>query len=455
MKKSVTLSRKEQIRVKVLNEVMIGRLTGQEAAELLGLSLRHVWRLMARYRERGAAALAHGNRGRASPRRLSPSVAARIVELASEEYRDYNDVHFSEELSERHQIYVSRSTVRRLRRRAGLGTPRKRRAPKHRRRRQRYPQEGMLLQVDGSRHDWLEGRGPWLTLVAAIDDATNEVPWALFRPTEDATGYALLLHHISQTHGLPLALYADRHTIFQSPKEASLEEQLEGVEPRSHLGHLVHNLDVRLIGARSPQAKGRVERLFGTLQDRLVKVLRRANAASLDEANAVLKRFLPRFNKRFMRPASEPGSAFRPPLSQAEANEQICFTYWRTVNKDHTISLFGHLLALPPRAVHPNLARRRVQLRHRMDGRLALFYQGHQLTRFQPASLGPPRLDEFTPAAMHLAHPPPPSSDSLSAATPQDPPSDNEPARKPPANHPWRQGVNRRLLAKKQKEQHG
>lgn len=187
----------------------------------------------------------------------------------------------------------------------------------------------MLLQVDGSKHDWLGG--PWLTLHAAIDDATNEVPWALFRQEEDATGYALLLHHISQTHGLPLALYADRHTIFQSPKEATLKEQLEGLEPRSQLGRLLDSLDIRLIGAWSPQAKGRVERLFQTFQVRLVKELRRAGAGSLCEANTVLKRYLPHFNKRFIKAPTQPGSAYRPPLTLTEANARICFSYWRTV----------------------------------------------------------------------------------------------------------------------------
>lgn len=113
----------------------------------------------------------------------------------------------------------------------------------------------MLLQVDGSKHDWLEGRGPWLTLRATIDDATNEVPWALFRAEEDATDYMLLLHHISQTHGLPLALYADRHSIFQSPKEATITEQLAGLEPKFHLGRMFERVDIQLIATRSPQTK--------------------------------------------------------------------------------------------------------------------------------------------------------------------------------------------------------
>jgi transposase len=254
MNKRVTLNSKEQKRLIVLNEVLAGRLTGEGAAELLGLSVRQTRRLLARYRREGAAALAHGNRGREPANKLDKEVETAIVDLARESYADYNNCHFSEELAERHDIVVSDSTVRRVRRAHGLSSPRKRRAARHRQRRQRYRQAGMLLQVDGSQHDWLEGRGPWLTLHAAIDDATNEVPWAVFREEEDATGYALLLHHISQTHGMPLALYADRHTIFQSPREATVAEQLAGVEPRTHLGRLLERLDIALIAARSPQA---------------------------------------------------------------------------------------------------------------------------------------------------------------------------------------------------------
>jgi transposase len=450
MKEKVTLNVKEQKRLLVLNEILAGRMTGQEAADVLGLSLRHTRRLIAAYRQEGAAVLAHGNRGKRSPSRTLEAVEEEIVVLAKGLYHDYNNSHFAEELEERYGITVSSSTVRRIRQRHTLPSPRKRRVPRHRRRRERYPQVGMLLQVDGSQHDWLEGRGPWLTLHAAIDDATNEVPWAVFRETEDATGYALLVHHISQTHGLPLALYADRHTIFQNPKQATIEEQLAGLEPRSHLGRLLQSLDIQLIGARSPQAKGRVERLFGTLQDRLVKELRRTGADSLVEANAVLRKYLPRFNKRFTKPPAQPGSAYRPKLSRAEANAQICFTYWRSVTNDHTISLFGHVLNLPDLPVRLNLARRRIQLRHRMDGRLAVVYNGQVLGLLQPAQLGPPRLEQFEPAAKHLANPLPP------VQIPSPPPSNgamlaSQKPRKPDKNHPWRRYGQLQSIDKKTK----
>ncbi|HET6446320.1 MAG TPA: ISNCY family transposase [candidate division Zixibacteria bacterium] len=314
MKIEVTLNSKEQKRLPVMNEVVAGRMTAQQAADMLGITLRHTRRILARYRLEGAAALAHGNRGRTPVNKLDESVEVEIVRLAQGEYLDYNDSHFAEELDERHGFLVSVPTVRRIRRSHGLSNPRKRRGPRHRRRRQRYPQTGMLLQVDGSKHDWLEGRGPWITLHAAIDDATNEVPWAVFREEEDATGYALLLHHISQTHGLPLALYADRHSIFQSPKRPTLEEQLEGLEPRTHLGRLLNVLDIRLIEARSPQAKGRVERLFGTLQDRLVKELRRAEASTLEEAKCGAGQLPAAFQSSFFE-ASCPAGLGLPPLS--------------------------------------------------------------------------------------------------------------------------------------------
>lgn len=382
-------------------------------------------------------------------------LADEIVRLARDGYRDFNDSHFTEELAERHQIVVSIPTVRRLRREAGLGSPRKRRAPRHRRRRQRYPQAGMLLQVDGSKHDWLEGRGPWLTLHAAIDDATNDVAWAVFREEEDATGYALLVHHISQTHGLPLALYADRHMIFQSPKHLSLEEQLAGLEPRTHLGQMLHRLDIRLIAARSPQAKGRVERLFQTLQDRLVKELRRAGAGHLVEANAVLWAYLPRFNKRFTQPPAQPGSAYRPQLSRAEANERIHFTYWRTVANDHTIAFLGHTLAIPPLPSRVSLAGRRVALHHRMDGRLAIAYQDQVIGLVQPAHLGPPRLEQFEPAEPDAALPTTSHGLSAAASAPTTPvATETTPLRqsKPRPDHPWRRQGQAAIERRKSKQ---
>ena len=170
----------------VLNQVEMGKMIGREAAELLDLSLRHVRKILAAYRKEGAAALAHGNRGRKPQHALDASLEKQVLELAQSTYAGCNNQHFTELLAEREDIILSRSSVRRILLRAGIKSPRKRRAPRHRSRRERYPREGMLLQTDGSRHDWLEGRGPYLSLIGAIDDATGIVPYALFRDEEDA-----------------------------------------------------------------------------------------------------------------------------------------------------------------------------------------------------------------------------------------------------------------------------
>ncbi|MCK4417627.1 MAG: hypothetical protein KAV99_05625 [Candidatus Latescibacteria bacterium] len=196
------MNRKEQRRLMVLNQVEVGKMISREAAELLDLSLRHMRRILAVYRKEGAAALAHGNRGRKPHNALDIGLKEQVLELAQSTYAGCNNQHFTELLAEREGIALSRSSVRRILLKAGIRSPRKRRPPKHRSCRERYPQEGMLLQTDGSHHDWLEGRGPYLTLIGAIDDATGKPPYAIFREQEDAQGYFLLLHQIAAEYGI-------------------------------------------------------------------------------------------------------------------------------------------------------------------------------------------------------------------------------------------------------------
>ena len=290
MKETVTLNSEEQRRLLILNQVERGVVSVADAAELMGVSVRHVQRLRAAYRDEGAAALVHGNRGRAPAHALDPALRQQVLTLAQTTYAGCNHQHMTELVAERDGIQLSRASLRRILLDAGLASPRTRRAPKHRRRRDRYPQEGMLLQLDASRHDWLQGRGPWLTLVGAIDDATNIVPYALFRETEDAHGYFLLLEQIVRTYGRPLAVYRDRHGIFErAPSERdTLAEQLKGTRDPTQFGRLLVELDINSIAAQSPQAKGRIERLWGTLQDRLVVELRLAGATTVAAANEVL-----------------------------------------------------------------------------------------------------------------------------------------------------------------------
>jgi transposase len=265
MERKVTLSTREQQRVFVLNKMEKGELTGKQAAQVMGLSLRQTRRLLAGYREQGVAALSHGNRGRQPFNALSEEVRQKVVHLAATEYSGFNQQHLSELLGERQGICLSRSSVRNILTEAGIKSPRHRRPPKHRSRRERYPQEGMLLQIDASPHDWLEGRGPTLSLIGAIDDATGTVPCAIFREHEDTIGYFKLLKEIVRGDGLPLAIYRDRHSIFEvAPTQLpSLAEQLAGKPPLTQFGRLMEELNIRSIAALSPQAKGRIERLWG------------------------------------------------------------------------------------------------------------------------------------------------------------------------------------------------
>ncbi len=426
------MSIEEQKRLPLVTEVDAGRTTASEAAALLGMSTRQFRRLLAAFRKEGAAGLAHGNRGRASGHKTLAEVCQTAWELAHGEYSDYNDTHFTEKLAEAHGIKLSRSTVRRLRRAIGQGSPRRRRVPHHRKRRERYPQAGMLLQIDGSPHDWLEGRGPHLVLIAAIDDATGQVPHALFREEEDAAGYFELMQEISRSHGLPQAVYSDRHTIFQSPKKATLQQKLAGELPRSQFGRLMDELAVELIEALSPQAKGRVERLFQTLQDRLVKELREANASTREEANQVLSTYLPRFNVHFGVEPAQDASAYRAWPADLRPEEVFCFKHQRTVNNDNTISFDGHRLQIPPSADRPSYARAHVEVQQRLDGSLAICYQGRTLVTYQSAKPGPVRVGEFTPLEQ---------TETVAQNLPEEKPTPAAKSRqpyKPPANHPWR-----------------
>jgi transposase len=439
MKERVTLNKKEQKRLMVLNQIERGVMTAGEAAEVLGLSLRHVRRILAAYRKEGAQALAHGNRGRKPHNALDEILKGQVVKLAQSTYAGCNNQHFTELLAEREGINLPRSSVRLILLRAGIKSPRKRKPPKHRSRRERYPKEGMLLQIDGSRDDWLEGRGSYLTLVGAIDDATGTVPYGLFREQEDAQGYILLLRQIVESHGIPEALYHDGHGIFERSKKEpeSLEEQLEGRRKPTQFGRIMEELGIISITSLSPQAKGRIERLWGTFQDRLKSELRIAGAKTGKEANQVLWDFLPRFNERFAVPAREPGSAYRQIPEDFKPEEIFCFKYQRTVGKDNVVRFGEHRLQIVPTNGRSSYAKAKVEVHERMDGSLAVYYNGQCLLT-KPAPPEAPvlrarNIPRFIPGAGEsLASAPPIANKILK-------PKATRPY-KPAPNHPWRRG---------------
>jgi transposase len=395
MTETFSLTREELRRVEVLARVDSGLLTALDAAKLLELSVRQVRRILAAYRKEGPAALAHGNRGRQPKQTIPVATRQRVVELAKSKYPDYNHQHLSEELLS-DGIAISRNSVRRILDAVGIKSPKKRRRPKHRSRRERYPQEGMLVQIDGSPHDWLEGRGPKLTLHAAIDDATGKLLGGCFRLSEDAAGYLELLRQVVLEYGLPLALYHDRHEIFvHNPKAAesreTLEEQLAGIKEPTQFGRALVELGIRSIRANSPQAKGRVERLFQTLQDRLTKALRAADAETLAEANSLFEGFREGFNARFAVPAADPALAYRQVPEGFQPAEVFCFKYRRTVAHDNTVRFFHQSLQLLADDHRTSFAKLKVEVHERLDGSVGIYHEGRRLA-IAAAPLEPKKL---------------------------------------------------------------
>ncbi len=382
-KDPVTLSQKEQTRLRVISEVAAGRWSVEEAARSLGLSPRHVRRLRKRLAAEGAAAFMHGNRGRPSARRLAEDLRAKVVAFGQGRYTACNDSHLQELLLREEGILLSRATVQRLRRQAGQKPKERRRPPRHRSRRDRRPQEGVLLQVDGSLHCWFGPDRPESSLLGAIDDATGKVVAALFREHEDAQGYLLLLEQILKGQGIPLELYHDRHSIFQdnSPRPWTLAEQLAGRKEPTQFGRALEELGILGIPAHSPEAKGRIERLWRTFQDRLVAELELAGVKDIRAANRFLPGFLRRYNARFAQEAEEPGLAYRPLDPNLDLDRVLSFRYQRLVARDNTVSLDGRLIQIPPGPRRRSYFAAHVWVHSFLDGGLGVRYEDEWLVR--------------------------------------------------------------------------
>ncbi len=426
-----------QHRAFVLDHVVNGGLTIDQAAAILRLSTRQVDRLLIRHAD-GPAALAHGNRGRTPANRLDDGQRARLVELATTTYAGVNHTHLAELLAEREGIVVAPRSLRRILAEASVRPARTRRPPRHRSRRERMACEGQLLQTDGSRHRWFGPERPFATLVGAIDDATSRVTGGTFRAAEDAVGYFTTFAQTAERHGLPVGIYSDRHGIFTADRNRppTLAEQLAGKRSLTQVGRALDEAQVAWIGARSAPAKGRVERLWGILQDRLVVELRLAGITTIDEANAFLPAFLERHNERFAVPAADPAPAWRGWPEGLNSAAVFCFHYPRRVGRDNTISWPSGDLALPRRSNGRSWAGRSVIVQERLDGSLWVDHDGLCVpVRAAPADAGRLRARRLTP----------PSDRDLPAELTELLDVDKSPAPEPPRDvhrprpdHPWR-----------------
>jgi len=391
MKGKIILSSKELHRVRVLQHVLDGRINLKEAAVLLQISYRQVRRLKKRYQEDWAAGLIHGNRGRSVSHAVDPGLAEQVLKLHEQKYRLFNDTHFTEMLAEREGINLSRETVRRILRGAGKKPKRRRRPKKYHGRRPRKDQVGMMMQWDGSPHRWFGPDLPPCCLMSAIDDADGRILAARFVPSETSVAYLQLLNQVLTRHGAPLAVYQDRHTaLMRSDGHWSLEEQLHGRQFPTHVGRALEEFSIQAIPAYSPQAKGRVERLFGILQDRLIAELALEGITEIKEANLWLERvFVPSYNRRFCKKAAKAGSVFRKTTKQ-ERYLKIGFAYEATVANDNCVRLGGLSIDIPPSKGRPSWAKAKVLVRQHLDGSWTVWCRGKKIATHPPTELREP-----------------------------------------------------------------
>lgn len=369
------MSAKERERAVVMRRLAAGEMGQRRAGELLGLQVRQVKNLVRAWRARGDRGLVSGRRGKPSNNRLAAATVSRIEQALRERYSDFGATFAAEKLQEHEGISVSAETVRQIQIRLRLWQPEPRRKKRVFQVRERRSRFGELIQIDGSVHDWLEGRGPRMTLIVFIDDATGRLTGLRFAPAETTRAYAETLREHVLAHGVPLAFYSDRHGIFRiNAKDADSGDGLTA------LNRVTERLGIEQICATTPQAKGRVERANQTLQDRLIKEMRLAGIADMAAAQAFLPGFMARHNKRFAVEPRDPADAHKPwtegiaGLDAALAEHEP-----RTLSKALTFSAGGAVHCIKTREAGIAFRGAKVTVRHYLDGRMDVLFKNRVL----------------------------------------------------------------------------
>ena len=370
----VSMSAKEFSRLDVLMDLEARRVTVRDACGLLRLKRRQVFRLLKDFRQHGAVCLVSKRRGQPGNNRLPASVRDLVMTIIKERYADFGPTLVAEKLLEVHDCRVSRETLRKWMIEEGLWLDRRRRLPSVHQPRNRRERMGELIQIDGSKHWWFENRGPQCTLLAYIDDATSQLMHAAFVPSESTFDYLRETHKYVTAHGRPIAFYSDKHAIFRvSNTEA------ESGDGMTQFGRALHELNIDILCANTPAAKGRVERSFGTLQDRLVKEMRLAGISTIEAANAFLPGFLADHNRRFAKEPISPSDAHRPVPQDMVLEDIFAWKEERTVTRNLTLQDDKVLFLLEPTELTRPLARQRVTVIDYPDGRLAIRHNGVDL----------------------------------------------------------------------------
>lgn len=424
MRSDIRLNNKERFRYEVIERVLNGRFTNRQAAARLKLSIRHVIRLKKEVEKKGQAAMIHKNTGHKPANSVPADLKNLICQLALTDYRGASSKHISELLAEHQDIHISSRTIRRALKEAGIPGFLEHKKTRRFHRRKRRPRQGELVQADASPFAWLEDRGPEMSLHGIVDDATGKTLGLYFSPHEDLNGYMHVLMQMIKNHGVPQSFYADRHTIFLSPKDGklSIDEQLDGkTVALTQFGRMLYDLGIEYIPAGTPQAKGRIERQWGTFQHRLVVEMRLAGINDIDEANAFLPGFIKRMNNLFEVAPEEAGSLFLKPPPGRELKRIISVRHERRASGASTLSWKGRIYQLLDKqgVVKKLKPRALLYVLEMLDGAVRAEYEGelYRMKVFEEKKeTQAPPVEKKAPASRE---------------------------HKPPADHPWKRWVKR------------
>ena len=398
----VRMSLRELRRLKVVHEVLDRQLTQKAGASMLGLSERHMRRLVRSVREFGDGGIVHRGRGRPSNRRLPERVRTRVLKAYRTKYRDFGPTLAAEKLLELDGFRVSRETLRQWLLSAGLWTKRRKHRG-HRRWRTRKECFGEMVQMDGSHHAWLEDRGPQLVLMGYSDDATGIVHGQFYDYEGTMPALDSFKRYVRK-YGLPLSIYLDKHTTYKSNRKLTVEEELEGLSrPLSQFERALDELGVEVIHAHSPQAKGRVERLFGVLQDRLVKEMRLRGIKTRDEANAFLREYLPVYNRRFRVVPANKTDVHVKPQRYFNLDRCLCIKTNRTVRNDNTVAHNRKLYQIKDKVLS-----RKVVVEERINGSVHVISSEGVSLKYKEILERPKKVAESKPNRAPRPVPPPP-----------------------------------------------
>jgi len=401
-REDMIMARPEELkRLHVIQKVLEGLVREVEAAEILSLSSRQIRRIVKRIRFEGEKGIIHKGRGRSSNRRISRKIRNKVIQLYRKQYPDFGPTLASEKLLERDRIKISDETLRRWLLESG-DWKKARKSRRHRQWRQRKDHPGEMIQMDGSHHDWFEGRGPQCVLMAYIDDATGRA-YARFYEYEGTIPAMDSFKRYIQKYGLPMSVYLDKHSTYKSTAKPSIQDELNNTEPLSQFERALKEFGVKVLHAHSPQAKGRIERLFGTFQDRLVKEMRLEGIKTMEEANKFLEKYLPLYNRRFS--VSAVGEDLHRPLAKGmDLNKILCIKTERTLRNDFTIAHNGKLYQ-----IENALRASKVMVEDRIGGSMVITYRDQPL-RFKEITTRPLREKKQPTGRKGNKRPVPPSA---------------------------------------------